>query len=203
MNILVLKSSPMGQDSVSNQAADAFVAAYAKAHPEDTILVRDLSAMELPSITKEVLTFWNRGLDESTATGPLATLLSLCNEFVAADRYVIAASHWNLMVNPVLVQYMVCVMRAGKTFRYTEEGSVGLLTGKKAQLILASGGLCENADPTSRCYGEDWLRGLLTMAGVSPISTLFIQGMEAFPQREKEIVEEGIAKAARLGAAWS
>ncbi|MGI6030399.1 MAG: FMN-dependent NADH-azoreductase [Eubacteriales bacterium] len=202
MRILVLKASPLGHDSVSNAAADAFVEACRTAHPEHQITIKDLSALTLPPITADVLRYWDRGLREEEATGDLATLLSLCNEFVAADAYVIAASHWNLMVNPTLVHYMVCVMRAGKTFRYTENGSVGLLTGKKAQLIIASGGHCQDAAPTVRCYGEDWLRGLLTMAGVQDISTLFIQGMEQEPQRANEIVAQGIAQAAQLGTAW-
>ena len=51
----------------------------------------------------------------------------LCNEFIAADRYVISFPNWNLTAPPVLVSYILAVIRAGKAFRYTEQGSEGLL----------------------------------------------------------------------------
>ncbi len=51
--------------------------------------------------------------------------------FMNADRYVFVTPMWNFSYPPVVKAYLDNVAIAGKTFKYTENGPVGLLEGKK------------------------------------------------------------------------
>ncbi len=61
--------------------------------------------------------------------------------FMNADRYVFVTPMWNFSYPPVVKAYLDNVAIAGKTFKYTENGPVGLLEGKKALHIQATGGV--------------------------------------------------------------
>ncbi|MFP3821738.1 NAD(P)H-dependent oxidoreductase, partial [Bacillus sp. SIMBA_008] len=70
----------------------------------------------------------------------VARLNELSDQFVSADKYVFVSPLWNFSFPPVLKAYIDSVAVAGKTFKYTEQGPVGLLTDKKALHIQARGG---------------------------------------------------------------
>jgi len=55
------------------------------------------------------------------------------DQFIAHDKYVIAAPFWNLSIPAILKVYIDRIVIPGKTFKYTESGAIGLLSeqGKK------------------------------------------------------------------------
>ncbi|PNB70901.1 FMN-dependent NADH-azoreductase, partial [Pseudomonas sp. FW305-BF6] len=65
----------------------------------------------------------------------------IVTQFVEADKYVFVTPMWNFSFPPVMKSYIDAVCVAGKTFKYTENGPQGLLGGKKALHIQASGGV--------------------------------------------------------------
>ncbi len=65
---------------------------------------------------------------------------TLVAERKASDTIVIGTPINNFSVPAALKAWIDLIARAKKTFRYTEEGPVGLLEGKKAIVIVASGG---------------------------------------------------------------
>ena len=83
----------------------------------------------------------------------VSRLSSLSEQFVAADKYVFVTPLWGFSFPPVMKAYFDSVSVAGKTFKYTEEGPVGLLTDKKAFHIQARGGF----------YSEEYLHRDLEM----------------------------------------
>ncbi len=68
-------------------------------------------------------------------------LAELSEQFVTADKYVFVTPMWNFSFPPVMKAYLDSVAVAGKSFKYTAEGPVGLLTDKKALHIQARGGI--------------------------------------------------------------
>lgn len=194
--VLVLKGSPKGEASFSGKTVDAFVQSYRESHPQDEVEVLELFRMQFPIITQEILDHWDGKEQEHRPEFDM--LDGLCKQFSQADKYIISSSHWNGMVNPCIVHYMVCVLRAGVAFYYDKQGCHGMLGGKRVQIVLSSGGICENAVPTVRCYGEDWLRGVLGHCGMEDIRTLFVQGMEEFPEKEQEILQNAVVRAKEL-----
>ena len=61
----------------------------------------------------------------------VATMNTNLETFMNADRYVFVTPMWNFSYPPVVKAYLDNVAIAGKTFKYTENGPVGLLEGKK------------------------------------------------------------------------
>jgi FMN-dependent NADH-azoreductase len=70
----------------------------------------------------------------------LAESDALVAELKAADVLVIGVPIYNFGIPAALKAWVDLVARARVTFRYTEQGPVGLLTGKRAYLAVASGG---------------------------------------------------------------
>ena len=65
------------------------------------------------------------------STTKIARFNELTDQFLAADKIVIANALWNLNIPTKLKAWFDTVNVAGKTFRYTENGPEGLVTGKK------------------------------------------------------------------------
>ena len=63
------------------------------------------------------------------------------NQFLEADKVVFGFPLWNLTIPAVLHTYIDYLNRAGKTFKYTPEGPVGLIGDKKIALLNARGGV--------------------------------------------------------------
>ena len=198
--ILVITASPLAEDSVSCRLADSFMKNYQEAHPEDQRKRIELSRLELPEIDQELIAYFHGQSDGDN--GVYTEIDDLCEEFMMADRTVFALPHWNLIVPPKMVSYSLAVMRAGKSFRYTEKGPVGMLDNKKALILLASGGTCNTDNPIMHCYGVDWLKGILGLCGIEDVSVLYAQGMEERPDKKQEIVNNACLEVEAFSKEW-
>lgn len=156
MKLLHIAASPkLDEQSVGKRVANAFVDAYFNKHEQVQYRYIDLHTLEIPAMTKELLEAFESGkAQREKEEQALKIYDSLCNEFITADRYVISFPNWNLTAPPVLVSYMLAVIRAGKAFRYTEQGSEGLLHNKKVMLVVSSGGITSGTQPKETCTGH-------------------------------------------------
>ncbi len=137
--VLVLKSSILATSSQSNQLADFFVEQWQAAHAGDQITVRDLAAQPIPVLDGELVGALRPSGTALTPRQQEALALSdeLIAELQANDVIVIAAPMYNFNIPTQLKNYFDMIARAGVTFRYTEKGPEGLVTGKRA-IILTS-----------------------------------------------------------------
>jgi len=111
---------------------------------------------------------------------------ALIAELKAADAIVIGVPMYNFGIPSTLKAYFDHVARAGVTFKYTEKGAVGLLTGKKAYLVMARGGF----------YGDShahttYVRDFLAFLGITDIETVYAEGLAISPASKGA----GLAKA--------
>ena len=196
-DILVIKASNRGEEATSNRCADMFADVYQKTHG-GKITEIDLMKQELPKVDPQVIAAWNTGVIAPGYEQRLAELDRLCEQFVRSDGYVFAFPNWNLMAPPHLVHYILCVMRAGKTFRYTENGSEGLLKNKRALIIMTSGGISDVLNSVTFSYGAQWLKGVLCQNGVTDVNVLLAQGFVQWPQEYQRLEQEALDKAAQL-----
>ena len=132
--VLVLKSSILAGYSQSNQLSDYFVEQWREKHSADEITVRDLAANPIPVLDGELVGALRPSDAPLTPRQQEALALSdeLIAELKAHDVIVIAAPMYNFNISTQLKNYFDLVARAGVTFRYTENGPEGLVTGKKA-----------------------------------------------------------------------
>lgn len=196
--VLIVRAHPLNNaTSRSMQVTDAFVAAYREYHPDDHIEDINLYDINVPEIDGDLLNAWAH-LQEgrpfyslSNAQQHKVTLFnSFTDGFLQKDKIVIANPLYNLNIPSRLKAWFDTITVAGKTFKYTESGSVGLVDGKKALHIQANGGFYNGNDPASQ-----YVKTILTFLGVEDVTQLFVEGMDYDPSRADEIVQDAIARA--------
>ena len=164
--VLVLKSSILAGYSQSNQLSDYFVEQWREKHSADEITVRDLAANPIPVLDGELV-------------GALLPSDALIAELKAHDVIVIAAPMYNFNISTQLKNYFDLVARAGVTFRYTENGPEGLVTGKKAIVITSRGGIHKDG-PTDLV--TPYLSTFLGFIGITDVNFVFAEGIAYGPE---------------------
>lgn len=140
--ILYLSSSLRGADSQSSQMADEFIALRKEAGEDLTIVHRDLNAAPLPHIDGERFgAFTTPATERSSAQAAVvAESDALIQELRDADELIIALPMYNFGIPSTFKAWIDHVARAGETFRYTENGPVGLVGDKPVTVLAARGG---------------------------------------------------------------
>src|SRR5262249_32971878 len=132
--LLQINSSINNGKGESSQLAHQFVKAYQDSHPHTRVVHRDVAAKEpVPHLTAERFGAFITQPEERTAAQAAVVEYSdaLINELKHADVIVLGLPMYNFGVPSQLKAYFDHVARAGVTFKYSDKGPVGLLTGKK------------------------------------------------------------------------
>jgi FMN-dependent NADH-azoreductase len=109
------------------------------------------------------------------------------DQFLAADKIVIAFPLWNFTAPAPLFSYISYIPRIGKTFNYTAEGPVGLVGDKKVVLLNARGGIYSVEPMASIESAIRPLKATLGLLGIQPIEVI-IEGHNQFKDRSEEII---------------
>ncbi|UTR13339.1 FMN-dependent NADH-azoreductase [Salipaludibacillus sp. LMS25] len=202
-NVLFIKANSRPADqAISVKLYNSFVESYKQAHPGDTITELDLFKENLPYYDTDKINGMFKlaqGMELTDAEKQATDLVtSYLNQFLEADKVVFAFPLWNFTVPAVLHTYMDYLAQAGKTFKYTEQGPVGLLTDKKVALLNARGGVYSEGPAAANEMAVKYITGMLQFWGVSNIQTVIVEGHNQFPDKAESIVEEGVQKAAEL-----
>ncbi|MGN8982226.1 NAD(P)H-dependent oxidoreductase [Enterococcus villorum] len=201
-SVLVVKGHPLTeQESRSVQALTTFLNSYKENHPEDEVTVLDLYHDDIPEIDEELLSGWEAlraGAEFTTLSESqqqkIARFNELTDQFLASDKIVIANALWNLNIPTKLKAWFDTVNVAGKTFRYTENGPEGLVSGKKALHIQSNDGIYNGQD-----FASQYVKGILNFVGVDQVDQLFIEGIDYTPDRAEELMQSALDKAADFG----
>ena len=188
--VLVIESSARQQGSVSRQLTEQFIAQWQATHPADQIQVRDLAVEQVPHLDANLLGGWMTPADQQSVAEQSALALSnkLTDEVLAADVLVLAAPMYNFAIPSTLKAWLDHVLRAGVTFKYTETGPQGLLTGKRAFVLTARGGIYAGGNMD---HQEPYLRQALAFIGIHDVSFIHAEGLNL----GGEFMEKGLAEA--------
>ncbi|GAA6145124.1 NAD(P)H-dependent oxidoreductase [Thalassolituus maritimus] len=169
-NILRVDSSMRTEGSVSRDLADKLVEQLSNANTQVT--VRDL-AKGISLIDENWIgaNFTDPAERSEEQKGFLAASDELVGELHDADTIVITAPVYNFHVPAALKAWIDMVARARETFRYTENGPEGLLKGKKAYVIVTSGGTVLDSEYD---FVSGYLKHVLGFIGITDVS--FIDG---------------------------
>jgi FMN-dependent NADH-azoreductase len=189
--LLQINTSMNNGNGQSSQLARQFVAALQERDPGINILVRDVAAAEpVPHLDAERFgAFITKPQERSVAQAAVVAYSdALINELQQSDIIVIGLPMYNFGVPSQLKAYFDHIARAGVTFKYTEQGPVGLLTGKRAYVFAARGGIYAGTPmDTQTGYVRDFLRFL----GITDVNFVYAEGLAISPQSR----EAGLAKA--------
>ena len=188
--VLVIESSARQEGSISRQLTADFVAQWQAANPQDQVQMRDLAKQPVPHLDETLLGGWMKPADQHSDAEKAAAERSnlLTDELLAADVLVLAAPMYNFAIPSTLKAWLDHVLRAGVTFKYTETGPQGLLTGKRAYVLTARGGI--HAGMTQD-HQEPYLRQALAFIGIHDVQFIHAEGLNMGP----EFSEKGLAKA--------
>lgn len=193
-NTLVqINSSLFSGNGQSSALADQFVAKWQAAHPDGTVFRHDLTTENIPHLDGPRFLSFLAKPEERTAEQQAVVAYSdtLINELRAASTIVIGLPLYNFGVPSQLKAYFDHIARAGETFRYTSEGPVGLLTGKRAYVVAARGG---NYAGTPLDTQTNYVRDFLAFIGITDVTFVYAEGLardgkDASLQKAREQLE--------------
>src|SRR5712671_3569539 len=199
-NLLQINASISSDNGQSSQLANQFVAAFHQRRPEAKIVVRDVAAAEpVPHLNAERFGSFITKPEERNAAQRAVVAYSdiLINELKHADVIVLGLPMYNFGVPSQLKAYFDHIARVGVTFKYTEKGPVGLLTGKKVYVFAARGGLYAGTPmDTQTSYVRDFLRFL----GMDDVEFVYAEGLAISPESKEVGLAKAVAEIARLAA---
>jgi len=182
--LLKLDTSIYSTDGQSSRLADHFVAAWRKRHPTAEVITRDLARDTVPHVNAQRFGSFlakpgKRSADQQAVVDYSDALI---DELRRADVVVLGLPMYNFGVPSTLKAYFDHIARAGVTFRYTEKGPVGLLTGKKVYVFATRGGLYAGTprDTQSAC-----VRDFLQFLGFEDVEFVYAEGLAINAERKE------------------
>jgi FMN-dependent NADH-azoreductase len=174
--LLQIRSSIFGDNGQSSQLANRFVEQWRQANPRGKVVVRDLAAEPVPHIDAARFGAFLAKPEARSAeqAAVIAHSDALIRELQAADVVVLGVPMYNFGIPSTLKAYFDHIARAGVTFRYTEKGPVGLLTGKRVYVFTARGGVYAG---TPNDTHTPYVRLFLGFLGMTDVEFIYAEGL--------------------------
>lgn len=183
--LLLIEASPRGSHSVSRNMTRRFVDAWLAAHPDGVLVRRDLMDTRLEFVSAAWLqAYFTPAEQHSDAmSAQLALSDELVAEVLAADHIVIATPVYNYNVPAVLKAWIDTIVRKGLTLGFDGQG---LVKGKTATVLLASGGVYAEGSPIQqRDIATQYLRLILGVIGIGDVTFVAGGGAKAVDLGER------------------
>lgn len=201
--LLYITANPKDvRDSYGLAIGEAFLKEYHQQNPDDEIIRLDLYKIEIPYLDLDVFNGWdklNQNIEWDSLNNQekekVEKINQLTNQFIQADKYLFVTPLWNLSVPPIMRTYIDTICVAGKTFKYTEDGPLGLLKGKKGLHIQTRGGIYSAGPASEFEFGDRYIKALMTFLGMEVFESIIAEGMDFQPEKAAEIKQEAIQKA--------
>lgn len=189
--ILQINSSLSAEQGMSSKLATRFVTSQLAREPGSRRILRDLARNPLPHLSAERFKAFTTPAAERTEAQRLEVAQSdaLIAELRQADVIVLGLPMYNFGIPSSLKAYFDHVARAGETFRYTPQGPVGLLSGRKAYVFATRGGRYAGTPMDSQ---TDYIRQFLGFIGIDDVEFVYAEGLAlGEEQREAALAEAG------------
>lgn len=174
--ILQINSSLAGDAAASTALADRLVEGLVARTPGVRVVRRSLDRQPLPHLDGARLAALTTPVAaRSAAQAAIAAEAdAVIAEVQAAGHVVIAAPMYNFSAPSTLKSWFDHLARAGVTFRYTERGPEGLLTGKRATLVTTRGGVHRDRPQD---HLVPYVRTMLAFVGITDLEVVYAEGL--------------------------
>jgi FMN-dependent NADH-azoreductase len=191
--LLQIRSSIFSDNGQSSQLANRFVEQWRKANPRGKVVVRDLAAQPIPHLDSARFGAFlakpeARTAEQAAVIGYSDTLV---RELKEADVVVLGLPMYNFGIPSTLKAYFDHIARAGVTFRYSEKGPVGLLTGKEVYVFAARGGLYAG---TPKDTQTAYVRDFLGFLGMTDVEFVYAEGLAISPESKEASLRKAHAQ---------
>ena len=201
MNILQINSSARpfanGQGSQSTRLASELVETLRAGNDAATLTLRDLTANPHPALDEATLGALFTPADARTPAQHARVALdqALIDEVNAADVIVIGVPMVNFGITSQLKNWIDAIAKAGVTFKYTANGPVGLIEGKKVYAVLTRGGIYRDQPHDTQV---PYLRQTLGFLGIKDVEFIYAEGLAMGPDSEARAIESARGEIARI-----
>ncbi len=184
MQLLHIDSAITGDQSVSRQLTAQTVASWVAAHPGTQVQYLDVVKDAPSHLSAESLGF-RTGQAAATEAERRENALSeaLVSQFLAADVVVIGAPFYNFTIPTQLKAWIDRLAQAGRTFKYTEQGPVGLAGGKTVIVVLSRGGVYSTSEGGRAMeHQETYLQTIFGFFGITDVRFVRAEGVGMGPE---------------------
>jgi FMN-dependent NADH-azoreductase len=191
--ILQINSSLYSGKGQSSRLADEFVAALRARNPGAELVVRDLAREPVPHLDEKRFQAFLAKKDARTDEQKAIVAYSdaLIDELRRADVIALGLPMYNFGVSSQLKSWIDHIARAGETFTYSEKGPAGLLTGKKAYVLAARGGLYAGSPADTQTA---YVRLLLGFLGITDVEFVYAEGLAISAESREKALASARAK---------
>lgn len=189
--VLIIKSSPASEKSVSNEIVDHFQKQLTEKNKEFEFVIRDLATTPPPIYNTETLNAFYTPAEHLTGKQRNISAVSLnyIEEIKTADIIVIASPMHNFGVTSLLKAYIDQICRVGLTFKYSDQGPEGFIKNKTAILVTTAGGDFTGESEKHKDFQTPYLKHILNFIGITDIHVVPAHGMglgEEIAQQSKD-----------------
>lgn len=190
--LLAIQVSPRPEGSISRTLTSLFIDQWQSTHAGGTVVVRDLNATPPPFVDLP----WMIGAYSPTETHSpaVSATIKVSNDLVAelqaADHIVLGTPMFNFSIPAVLKAWIDQIVRVGVT---VSPENVGLLTGKKATIILATGGNFSPGSPVEAYnLASGYLRQVFGWIGITDVEIILADRGQAGANGETAVEAFGV-----------
>jgi FMN-dependent NADH-azoreductase len=174
--LLQINTSMFAGNGQSTRLANQFVAGWREINRGAEVVVRDLAGDAVPHLSAQRMAAFMAKPEERTPEQRAVVDYSdaLIEEIRRADVIVLGLPMYNFTIPSELKAYFDHIARVGVTFRYTENGPVGLLSGKKVYVFAARGGMYAGTPSDSQ---TPYVRQILGFLGMKDVEFTYAEGL--------------------------
>lgn len=188
-NILVITASIFGQDGQSSQLVNRTLEQLHQSHGQTRVTHRDLAAEPVPHLDAERFGAFLSNPDHRDHNQKQVVDYSdsLIQEITDADVIVMGVPMYNFGIPSALKAYFDHIARAGVTFRYTENGPVGLLEDRPVYVLAARGGMYAGTPNDSQ---TPYIKSFLGLLGLKDVHFVFAEGLNMGEEQKEAALQQ-------------
>lgn len=189
VQILQLNTSARSVGANSTIVADLITKRLKQQRPEASLLLRDMASDPNPMLDEPALNalFTPNEQRSEAQHARMAQDDALISAVQNSDIVVLGVPMINFGIPVQLKSWFDAIAKAGVTFRYTENGPIGLLTGKKVYVALARGGIYRDTPNDTQV---PYLTLMLGFLGMTDVQYVYAEGFAMGPAAATNAMQE-------------
>jgi len=179
MKLLHIDSSINGTQSISRKLSGDIVSQWLAGHPDTEVQYLDLAVDTPNHFSSDAMGIRVPQDDRQTEAQRRENALSeaLVSQFLDADVVVVGAPLYNFSIPSQLKAWIDRIAQAGRTFRYTESGPIGLCAGKTVIVALSRGGIYSTSEAGQAMeHQESYLKAIFGFFGITDLRVIRVEG---------------------------
>ncbi|MCC6209369.1 MAG: NAD(P)H-dependent oxidoreductase [Gammaproteobacteria bacterium] len=196
MKLLHIDSSILGEASVTRQIGRDVVEQWRRWNPGLEVIYRDLAVNPPGHLSADLLAARQAAPEQLSPAQQAEAVLgeTLLAEFLAADAIILGAPMYNFSIPTQLKAWVDHVLVAGRSFRYTENGPVGLTGGKQLVIVSARGGVYSEGQAQAMDHQESYLKTALGLTGIIDVTVIRAEGVNMGAERRAQAIAAALAQ---------